>query len=321
MLFGHMIASGVAGKLAQQCPVTPDATAPYRLAYTGQTMVDTRLCLLTSFFAHGLRSKAHPFIGHLLAQFPSFVMFPVIESLREGRPKSLGFPLALGLAYQNFGGAIIVPLFWMLFVLVGGPKSITGPSSVIPRPLAEGALFGMLFGYVLPSTVMYMTVNPYVTAAWQVFPIGIWLFQFIWLIVRAVVPPVASPSGYKVVQAIHIINFLLGVVSHLTLVLPIVSNTSLLRETFVPSWSVPPTSTSTIATGVHHFLQWDGIIITGSALIMTLWFARTGAEQLALLVWNVVATFVLGPGAAFSGAVMWRESVLKTSSEIKSKEE
>src|ERR1700761_5615649 len=261
-MFGNLIQSGAALKLLQGCPVKPGPRHPYRLRYTGQLNADIRLCVLTSFFGHPLNSSSKPFMGHLLAQFPSFLMMPIIEALRHGRPRALGFPLALGLIYQNFGAALIFPLYWIIFVLAGGPLSLQGPASIIPQDLAEGALAGLLAGYILPTAVMFSTANPYVIAVWQLFPLWIWLIQFIWLAIRPFILGPASPSGYKVVQAIYVLNFLASAISHLTIVLSNLYHPAVLGDFFFPPISASrPSANALLAVGATQFLQWDGLIV------------------------------------------------------------
>lgn len=305
-LVGHLIKSGVAGQLRGQCPEVLTSAAPYRLIYSGIGPLDKQLCTLVTFFSHALKSPlARPTVGHLLTIFPSFISFPILESVREGAPLLLAFPAIVGVLYQTLGGAVILPIYWTLFIIFGDPQGTLNRNVNISAHEAEGAVVALIGGFVIPTLAMYITVNPCITAAWQLFPVWISLFQFLYLSSSAA--PKSSLSGGQIVLGVHIFNFIVSAISHLTVVLSRVGAPGALSAFFVPSMKPPRKEKSTIASGTLQFLKWDGIIIAGSSIIATLWFGRDIQEVLGLLLWNVLASAILGPAAAFSGALVWRE--------------
>ncbi|KZT42016.1 hypothetical protein SISSUDRAFT_1125947 [Sistotremastrum suecicum HHB10207 ss-3] len=305
-LVGHLIKSGVAVQLRGQCPEVLTPSAPFRLNYFGIGPLDKQLCILVTFFSHALKSPlARPTVGHLLSIFPSFITFPILESVREGAPLLLAFPAIIGLLYQTMGGAVILPIYWTLFIIFGDPQGTLTRTTNISAQQAEGAVVAIIGGFVIPTLAMYITVTPRIIAAWQLFPVWISLFQFLYM--ASATTPKSSLSGGQIILGIHLFNFLVSAVSHLIVVLSRFGNLGALHGFFVPSLKPPRREKSTIATGTLQFLKWDGIIIAGSSVIATLWFGRTLEEVFGLLVWNVVASAILGPAAAFSGALVWRE--------------
>ncbi|GLB35146.1 hypothetical protein LshimejAT787_0207110 [Lyophyllum shimeji] len=60
-----------------------------------------------------------------------------------------------------------------------------------------------------------------------------------------------------------------------------------------------------------NLLKWDLALGFGSSILATLWFASNLKQIIALFAWNVIATPVLGPGAALTGAALWREASLQ----------
>jgi len=79
---------------------------------------------------------------------------------------------------------------------------------------------------------------------------------------------------------------------------------------------IPPTTsldpaTISITEGAAAFLKWDMIFGAGSTVLMTLWFARNLTDLVLLVLWHALATIAVGPGAAISGAMLWREATIK----------
>jgi len=114
-------------------------------------------------------------------------------------------------------------------------------------------------------------------------------------------------SGYWTVQATFAFTFLLSAISHIAIVWPVRNNLALLKDLYVPPILPPDPTTINLPLATHVFLQWDGIFTLGSSLLGTLWFARNAKQVALIALWNVFATVVVGPGAAVSGVLLWRE--------------
>ena len=57
----------------------------------------------------------------------------------------------------------------------------------------------------------------------------------------------------------------------------------------------------------------------GSSLLGTLWFAHNAKQTVLIALWNVIASVVVGPSAAVSGVLLWREWALNGAREEESK--
>jgi hypothetical protein len=54
-------------------------------------------------------------------------------------------------------------------------------------------------------------------------------------------------------------------------------------------------------------LQWDAAFTLGSGVVGTLWFANNAKQVALIALWNVISSVIVGPGAAVSGVLIWRE--------------
>jgi hypothetical protein len=118
-------------------------------------------------------------------------------------------------------------------------------------------------------------------------------------------------SGYWTVQATFIITFISSAISHVSVLWLAKDSLVFLKSLYMPPISPPdPAKTSLqfkLQLAIHVFLQWDYIFTMGSGLIGTLWLARNVRQAASVILWNIIATMVVGPGAAISGVLLWRE--------------
>ena len=59
----------------------------------------------------------------------------------------------------------------------------------------------------------------------------------------------------------------------------------------------------------------------GSNLLGTLWFASSAKQAALMVLWDLLASVVVGPGAAISGVLLWRERRLNGAPEEASKKQ
>ncbi len=177
----------------------------------------------------------------------------------------------------------------------------------IDQARAEAALFAVLAGYALPTALMLIFQDPAVTAAWQFFPAWMWLAQAAHLFIRP--SSRYNTSGYWTVQATFIFTFTVSAISHIAAVWA-VNDLALLKDLYVPPIVPPDPATTNLQLATHVFFQWDAIFTMGPSLLGTLWFARNAKQVVLIALWNVIATVVVGPGAALSGVLLWREWAL-----------
>lgn len=307
-LTSYIAESGGLALLHAQCPPNP---GPYNMRYTGLGIPDSTLCTLVAFFQSNMDSETFPFSADFMASLSSLVALTFVESVRSGRSTILAFPATMGLFYQTKGAGIVFPLFWLALILSGHAR-ISPAAARIDQANAEATLFAVLIGFAVPTALTLTLQDPVVTALWNVFPFWMWLAQRGHLFIRP--SSRFHTSGYWTVQATFIFTFLSSAISHVSVVWPAKDNLVLLRSLYIPPISPPDPAKTSLQLATHVFLQWDYIFTMGSSLIGTLWLASNVRQAASVALWNMIATMVVGPGAAVSGILFWREWKLNEAS-------
>lgn len=274
------------------------------MRYTGLGPIDGFLCILVTFFQTNIASETLPFSADFLTSLSPFVALTFVESARSGRSAILAFPATMGLFYQTQGAGTVFPLFWLAFILSGHTR-LSPATARIDQANAESTLFAVLIGYVVPTVLLLALHDPIVTALWNFFPFVMWLAKISHLFIRP--SSRFHTSGYWTVQATFIFTFISSAISHVSVIWLAKDNLVFLKSLYVPPISPPDPAKTTIELGVHVFLQWDYIFTMVSGLIGTLWLASNVRQAASVVLWNIVATMVVGPGAAMSGVLIWRE--------------
>jgi len=309
-IFGHLVQSGLREKIARQCSpaLASLEVTPYRLNYTGFGSVDQNACTLVSIFHAAMSPAPSLFTNYFIWTLTPVVAISSIESCRNGRHFSLAVPVLFTLTMQVMSFGAVMPLYWLLFIWTGtAGLRAQGERTKVPQAQAEAIIFGIFIGFVVPTLCMLALEDPYVTAMWQLFPAWQALAQRVHLFGR---PVSRHPeSGYRTLRALYIAIFILSSSIHLSVVAPRVHDFSSLKRIFVPSISVLPSDTA-LELQVLDFLQFDAVFGFLSSLLATLWFGHTGKEVMGLTVWALLGSILFGPGAAITGAALWRESRL-----------
>ena len=188
----------------------------------------------------------------------------------------------------------------------------------IDQARAEATLFTVLAGYALPTALMLILHDPMVTAAWQFFPVWMWVARTSYLFIRPSSRDNLNTSGYWTVQTTFIFTFIASAISHITAIWAI-KDLALLWDLYVPPIVSPDPTTTNLQLATHVFFQWDAVFTMGSSLLGTLWFARNAKQTVLIALWNVIASVAVGPGAAVSGVLLWREWALNGAREEVSK--
>jgi len=236
------------------------------------------------------------------------IAIPAVEGWRAGRSAFIAYPVIFGLLSQTLTIGITFPIYWLVFILSGGANITLGK---IKQAHAEATVFGVMVGATIPSICLLALSDPVVTAIWQPYPIYVSLAQYAHLAFRPASKH--AESGYKTIRFMYIGMFILASSAHIATIWPLITDFSTIQRVYLPSLTAPVQSAS-IGVRVLHFLKWDLALGLASSIIATLWFARNLKETLALAAWNVIATPVFGPGAALTGAAVWRESSLQDTS-------
>ncbi|KAF8503753.1 hypothetical protein F5888DRAFT_1031715 [Russula emetica] len=302
-LIGFLVKSGGAALLTDQCPPNP---GPYSVRYLGLGPIDSLLCILVAFFQSSFDPTTFPFAADFASSWATPVALTFVEAARSGRSLLLAFPAIVGVFYQLQGAGFAFPLFWLALILSGHTR-LNRVAARIDQARAEAALFAVLAGFALPTALMLILQDPVVTAAWQFFPAWMWVAQAVHHFIRP--SSRYNTSGYWTVQATFIFTFIASAVSHIAAIWAI-KDLALLRDLYVPPIVPPDPATTNLQLATHVFFQWDAVFTMGSSLLGTLWFARNAKQVALITLWNVIATVVVGPGAAVSGVLLWREWAL-----------
>ncbi|KAG6909831.1 hypothetical protein DXG01_015104 [Tephrocybe rancida] len=309
-IFGHLKASGLSQSLGGACSPQSSDAQPYRLVYTGVQKVDAILCTLVTFFHAALdEPDAVTGLQYFISISAPLIIIPTIESCRAGRGAFVSLPVIFGLLSQILTIGFTFPIYWLIFIVSGGANIGWGhrADSIITQAHAEAVIFGLFVGAAIPSVGMMVLSDPNVTAIWQPYPAYVSLAQLLHLFVRP--PSKHAASGYKTIRALYIGMFIISSSVHIATMWPLFTDIDTILRVYLPSFVVPE-HYSAVGTRVLHFLKWDVTFGFGSSILATLWFARSLAEAFILLAWNVLASVLLGPGAALAGAALWRESSL-----------
>ena len=307
-LMGHFIKAGGFTLLRGQCPPN---TGPYNMRYTGLGPVDGFMCGLVSFYQTNMDSETFPFTADFLVSLSPFVAMTFVESTRSGRSTILAFPATVGLFYQIQGAGAVFPLYWLALILSGNTH-MSPAAAEIDQAKAEATLFAVFIGFAVPSVLLLTLQDPMVTALWNLFPFAMWLAQTGHLFIRP--SSRFNTSGYWTVQATYIFTFIFSAISHVAVIWPARDNLIYLKSLYVPPISpLDPTKTS-LQLATHVFLQWDYTFTMATGLIGSLWFASNIRQVTSVALWNIIATMIVGPGAAMSGILIWRERKLNGAS-------
>jgi hypothetical protein len=212
----------------------------------------------------------------------------------------------MGLFYQVLSTGFTFPLFWLALILSGHTR-LDRVTARVDQARAKATLFAVLAGYALPTALMLILQYPVVTAAWELFPVWMWVAQAAHLFIRP--SSRHNTSGYWTVQATFIFTFISSAISHIAAIRTI-KDLALLRDLYVPPIVTPDPATTNLQLATHVFFQWDAVFTMGSSLLGTLWFARNAKQVVLITLWDVIASVAIGPGAAVSGVLLWREWAL-----------
>lgn len=326
-------------------------------------VVDAIIDPLISFFVAAFgdtSSPAYSTTTNFVWSFSAAIQLPLIEALRV-RPDagstsitgptqtiSLGsrllrYPVVWGILYQRLSGGWILPL-WLLAFLFAFPQRTSG---TLTRIEAESVFVGWWLGHTIPALLMLVPGSPPLDSppAWIAFPILMSLVQYAYQVARErfTQGPDGQKGGYIVVQMAYASALMMGFASHVHLVLiPAFYATPLsatllqkagplvtyFKDFFIPSpgFAIPSPNTTTAASGVQHFVQWDTIVVFVAVWIAVVWdmkmqqsVAHRRAQSVAWWkdseLWTaacvlLVGALVAGPGAATAGMMMYRERTL-----------
>lgn len=301
--------SQVKEKLAIICASPLEvSSSPLRLAYTGHDEVDKTMCTVCSFF-HALMGPSHlPLLAETLAGFSASLAFIFAEAARDQRPFFIAMPVVFGVLMQILSFGFIMPLYSLLFI-TAGTRVKSGTLSVkINQANAEALLFALLVGFVVPTVSMFLFEDATVTAIWQFFPIIMGFLGFAHRLIRS--PSRHTESGYSTVQAMYALVFVASAAVHIRYVWPLFTETDALQHLFLPYVGSDDPALAPAVENIAEFFKWDFLLGVASTFVLLLSFAESLFQCIVITVWCIATTVVLGPGAAISSVLMWREEQL-----------
>lgn len=317
----HMYQSGTGLQLADHCNV-PIGTEgyPLRLAFTGYPDLDYRLCALAALF-HALLDPAYrPLVAELMTALAAVTMIPFVEAAREKRSIFLRMPAAVGVLFQLFSFAAIMPIYYVALILSGAAigSPVKGRATKITQGSAEALLFALITGYIIPTVCMIMFQDVIPTALWQGYPIIMALAQFLYLIIRP--SSRYMESGYATIQTMYGLIFVTSAIFHIYYTWPLFFDIQQLQKVLVPQLALSKRPLS-LPEGVAAVIQWDSVFGIGSTLLVTFWFAQGVKEMALLFLWHALSSVALGPGAAIAGVLLFREARLNGRTPVEDKED
>ncbi|EAU88390.1 hypothetical protein CC1G_05156 [Coprinopsis cinerea okayama7 len=303
-IFGHLFSSGLADALTKQCQPNSTVPTPYLLPYTNNSDLNSGICGVVAFFQEAMSDRlGRTYLLYMITSGSIFAIFLYLEASRTRRSALIAYPSLWLLLGQVITIGATIPLYWLTFLLTGNnTRAATKEDKKITQAHAEAILFALTVGGIIPSFAMMHLQDPEVTAVWQVYPLIMGFAGTVHLFIRN--PRKISESGYTIVQLLLLSCFMLCSSLHISMVWA--RDLESLKAIYVPSTHIPQKTRTGLKT--LHFLQWDFTIAIASTMVATLWFAKSTRHLLTMVVWYGAGTLVVGPSAAITAVVLWREA-------------
>ncbi|KAH7390480.1 hypothetical protein BKA66DRAFT_413852 [Pyrenochaeta sp. MPI-SDFR-AT-0127] len=320
--FKEVIASGV----------LPNGT-PIKKHYTGIAPLDGMVSFLVAAFVYGPTGWNEPFFWqqlHFLVQITPMIAVLNVEACRErNRGSWVKYTAVLALLYQNIGGAVIVPFWWLLLHKISAEKSYFSSGRAVPLPYVSALLPATIFLYVIPTLAIYVpgkstSALQTILGFWQFTPIivnaPLWIASF--YVSSEPSPPSKSSNedDQTHLKVLYAATFVISTAVHWVVIIGILTSSNpevTFSSVFLPSLA---TWKTTIDYGFLWIFQWDWIICA-MLYLLPAWIAiydvqrlLYGAATSVQLIKGAGAiaalTLLGGPGAALSGVWGWREEKL-----------
>lgn len=242
-------------------------------------------------------------------------------------------PSIWSLLYQTVGGAIILPIWFLLFLRHSAQTSKYESSSVrIPVGYAKALLPAHLLGYFLPTLIMFLPFNdPDLSlrqafiANWQPCP----LYVSLLLIVIAQLYGSAgkitesSVSDLGHVKSMYACSLVVSAFSHIFLLYGWTQSRWSLVDVFVPRMISVNRSVSEL---LYYIFQLDFVFIFAAAILAAYVsiidlgeLGRSDVSSLVAVMSLVLGNVLIGPGATVAAVWWWREDKLRLSTDEKTR--
>lgn len=230
--------------------------------------------------------------------------------------------------YQNIGGAVIIPIWWLLLHRVSAPKSYFASGRAVPLPYARLILPGTILLFLVPTIAIFLPSNNLITlqnilAFWQLTPVYVNIPLWFASPFVSSTPSTASRSknaDLSHLKILYAVTFFLSVAVHWYTIYGISVSTD--PSVSYASVFVPSTYTwkKSLDWGLLWIFQWDWIFC-GISHVLPAWIAVCDVQRLIHgavtaehMLEGAISAMALawlgGPGAALSAVWFWREQKL-----------
>ena len=232
------------------------------------------------------------------------------------------------LFYQVLGGAVVIPLMNLCYVLAGARQmGYLRVDRMVPGNVAEVLVPALLLGYLVPTLLMYL---PFFSDRTTLYLVAFWQFSPIY--VNVLIGVLGRQAGslrltrrkaapdVQHLKLVYIVSIAVAFVAHCFTISNVLlgrSGEASLVSIFVPSHSRSFQSTG---QGFHFVFQWDWLVIAISSITWAVYaIMEVQTELKALSIeGNVKGLTILlaihllfeGPGGAVAAVWWWRENAL-----------
>ncbi|KIX06405.1 uncharacterized protein Z518_04381 [Rhinocladiella mackenziei CBS 650.93] len=330
------ITSGVSEKMEYIAKTArfPEQGIPLRTTYTRIPPLDKGLSFLVAAFLHGAAGWDRGFyvlqVYFLISFFPVIAIWTVESCRRRNSLALISFTSIWAIFYQTVGGAIIVPLYYLAYLRdSSGSQYWSAESRQVPLPYAKALLPALIFGYLVPTILMFLPYSDTdhwttqaMVALWQPCPWFVdalgWVLSIVYSSMDSQTPQKqASLLDIAYLDTIYTVAFVVSALSHIgTLLVCLLSGDpqhSFNHIFFSRSGIREPSLTE----GLRAIFQADFWIIFASSLVwafLAIWdlkrIAKTEVSLSAAVAALLLGSVCVGPAAAVAAVWYWREHVM-----------
>lgn len=285
-------------------------------------------------------------------EFPFPFPFPISLSLfslfprrEEKKPNNeLNSTGVFALFYQTVGGAIIIPLYHLIYMRDtsrrSDPTYWSAASRRVPVSYAKALLPAVVLGYLVPTALIFLPYSaPHLwttqaaVALWQPCP---WFVDgLLWLLAsllsvssspQTTTPVGRGPKGRKktappdlaYLDTLYAVAFTVAAFAHVASMLTCLLSANSAQLSFAHVFLIQSGGGELSMTqGMHAIFQADFWIIFASSLIwafVAAWdlkrLGKTDVSLATVFVAILVGSVLVGPAATLAGVWHWREHVM-----------
>lgn len=312
---------------ASACPVIPEATAPYRLAYSGIHTLDMLSCILATFAMPAVNGAYRAYGWDFVFAINVGVLMIMLDSaslVSGSRILIVLVPMIVCIMNQIIGTGLCVPVYWLISLLFRTKATTNGKPCNRPDITAvRSILLAFVFTTTLPALYMMLHPSPYSIMTWNLFHVYnaiIQILYFAWTALgtsnlRKSVVSERETCPYVLDQSTQLLATFISALAHVPLAHTIFSAPSLIAaisSEILPSpvaYAPPHSAEYAFSREIRRFLQWDAIFATVATWIgaASSWESLEMETVVGLAVVSVILNIFLGLGAAMAVPFICKE--------------